>query len=194
MILYLSIIAISFTLIFVINGIICLNYLQSLAFTTLSLGIVTLIDASIALLIRAIPEENIDPFGKMMIVSKSERKIWEKLGVRAFKDLIPETGKYLCNFAKDKVEDTTDNVYLLKFLRETCYAEIMHAISAFVAFVPLLFIPYKWSIYLPVALTNALLQVLPVIVQRYNRSRLTIAYRYNERKERIKYEQAHENC
>jgi hypothetical protein len=37
---------------------------------------------------------------------------------------------------------------------------------------------------LPVAVINAFLQLLPVIVQRYNRTRLVTLYRFNERRER----------
>ena len=147
-------------------------------FTFVSLFAVVAIDALIAWIVHSIPEKKIHPFKKFYQTGKRERKLYEKLGVRKWKDIIPESGKYLCNFAKDKVERPNDNKYVLKFLVETCYAEIMHEISFFLGFV-LLFMPYRWTIVLPVCCVNAFLQLLPVIVQRYNRVRLESVYKFN---------------
>lgn len=182
MILYFIIIAISLAIIIVTN----------IAFTSIGAGNIVLhaflnliivvgIDAIIAWIVHSIPEKRIHPFKKFYIISKTEKKFYEKLGVRKWKTKIPESGKYLCNFAKDKVEDPNNNEYVLKFLRETCYAEIMHFISIFFGFLSLAFMPYKLSIVLPIVSVNAILQLLPVIVQRYNRVRLISLYNYNEK-------------
>ena len=87
----------------------------------------------------------------------------------------------LAGFDKRQIEKPNDNTYILKVLRETCYASIMHVISIFACFVVFAFMPYKLSIVLPVVLTNVLLQLLPVIVQRYNRIRLISLYYFNKR-------------
>ena len=139
------------------------------------------IDAVVAILIRLIPEKKLNPFAKIFQISKGEKKFYEAIGVKKWKDLIPESGKYLAHFAKDKIEKPNDNKYVLKFLNETLYAGIMHIISIFAGFIPLVFMPYKLTIVLPIALVNAFLQILPVIVQRYNRVRLVTLYKYNER-------------
>lgn len=147
-------------------------------FTFVSLIAVVAIDAIIAWIVHSIPEDKIHPFKKFYQTGKRERKFYEKLGIKKWKDIIPESGKYLCNFAKDKVAKPNDNKYVLKFLVETCYAEIMHEISFFLGFA-LLAMPYRWTIVLPVCAVNAFLQLLPVMVQRYNRVRLENLYKFN---------------
>lgn len=149
--------------------------------TALNVLLMVAIDAIVALIVHSVPEEKIDPFKKIFVASNKERKFYEKLGVRVWKDIIPESGKALAGFDKRQVEKPNDNTYILKFLRETCYAGIMHSISIFACFVVFAFMPYKLSIVLPVVLTNVLLQLLPVIVQRYNRIRLISLYYFNKR-------------
>ena len=149
--------------------------------TALNVVLMVAIDAIVALIVHSVPEEKIDPFKKIFVASNKERKFYEKLGVRVWKDIIPESGKALAGFDKRQVEKPNDNTYILKFLRETCYAGIMHVISIFACFVVFAFMPYKLSIVLPVVLTNVLLQLLPVIVQRYNRIRLISLYYFNKR-------------
>jgi len=149
--------------------------------TFLNIVLMVAIDAIVAIIVHSVPEEKINPFNKIFVASNKERKLYEKLGVRVWKDIIPESGKALAGFDKRQVEKPNDNTYILKFLRETCYAGIMHVISIFACFVVFAFMPYKLSIVLPVVLTNVFLQVLPVIVQRYNRIRLISLYYFNKR-------------
>lgn len=185
MLLYLSIIFLGAFMIGFANAELgATDYGTAFLWVGIDILIMVVIDAVVALLVRALPERKINPFLPLFIPSDGEKKLYAKLGVRSWKDVIPETGKYLCNFAKDKVYQPNDNKYVLKFLRETVYAGVMHLISMLLSFVPLIFVPYKWSIMLPVAIINAFLQLLPVIVQRYNRTRLVTLYRFNERRER----------
>lgn len=160
-----------------------LSFLYVLKIAGITLLIVIAIDSIIAAIVHAVPEKKINPFKKYYKTSKKERVFYEKLGVRKWKDLIPESGKYLCHFSKTNVEKPTNNEYVLKFLKETCYAEIMHLISIFLGFIPIVFMPLKLSVVLPIALVNAFLQTLPVIVQRYNRVRLISLYNFNQRKQ-----------
>ena len=94
----------------------------------------------------------------------------------------------LVGFGKSKVLDMHNNEYLLTFMRESVYAEIMHVISAFAGFVfPLLclLIPgWAWLVRmsLPVAIVNFVLQVLPVMVQRYVRPQLMSVYLRNQKR------------
>ena len=108
-----------------------LTFIYVLRVSGLTLLIVVVIDAVIAAIVHAIPEKNINPFKKYYQTSKKERVFYENLGVRKWKDIIPESGKYLCHFSKSSVEQPNNNEYVLKFLRETCYAEVMHITSIF---------------------------------------------------------------
>ena len=173
---------ISLTLIIALNTLLSsLSFGYVLGSTMLAFLIVFVIDAVVAAIVHAIPENKINPFSRCYKTGKKERKFYEKLGVKKWKDIIPESGKYLCHFAKDKVYEPNNNEYVLKFLRETCYAGIMHIVSIFLGFVPLIFLPEKLNIVLAICLVNAFLQLLPVIVQRYNRDRLYKLYSFNKK-------------
>lgn len=163
----------------------------SVLFTVLEFGL----DALIAWLTRLLPEKAVDPFRKIYRVAKWEKKVYKKLGIVKWKDKIPEAGGLLANFQKKKVLDFHDNEYIMTFMRESVYAEVMHVISAIAGLaVPALcavrllwpdVIPQvHWCvrIALPVALVNFVLQVLPVLVQRYVRPQLMSVYLRNQKR------------
>lgn len=182
MILYLSIIVVAFNLIAFLNG----NFSEvglgsSYLYSAIALVCVVAADAIIALIVRFIPEEKIDPFAPIFSCGNKEKKFYKFIRVRLWKDYIPETGKYLCHFAKDEVADPTNNTYILRFLRETCYASLMHFISFWAGFIVMMFLPIPMSITLPIMSVNAVLQFLPICVQRYNRPRLIMLYKRNEK-------------
>lgn len=183
MILYTTIIALSVCLNLCLNGFLGAGWAVSAVWLAAAVGAMVVIDAAVAVCVRCYPEKKIDVFSRYFTVSQRERALYERLGVRRWKDVIPESGKYLCHFAKDKIAEPANNVYILKFLRETCYAEVMHECSFVLSFAALLFLPYRLHIVLPVVLTNALLQLLPAIAQRYNRCRLVKLYRFNARRQ-----------
>lgn len=182
MALYLSIIVISYAAIAAINGFFT-GFGTAYAYGAAAVAALVFIDAVAALLTRyCIPEKKMNPFARCFNVSAKERRFYEKIGIKKWKDTIPETGKYLAGFAKDEIAQPDNNEYLLKFLRETCYAGIMHAVSFGAGFLALAFLPYKLTIVLPAAVVNAFLQLLPTMVQRYNRYRIKILYKHNEKR------------
>ena len=145
---------------------------------------VILLDAIVAIITRALPKDWLSPFSSAFSVSKKERKFLEKLKVKAWKDKIPEMGRFLCNFDKTKVQDNPTSDYVLTFLHETTMAEAMHFMSIFAGFLLLLIpIPNAQISILFVVLVNALLQIPPVLVQRYNRPKLVAYYTRLKRKE-----------
>ena len=132
------------------------------------------IDAAVAALVRLIPAHRFRPEQGIFRVSPRECRLLVRLGIRRWKDRIPETGGLLCNFSKKTVADRTDPAYLTQFIAETCYAELMHLLSIPLGFLVLLFAllwgsKYLFFFALPVAAVNAVLQLLPVLVQRYVR-------------------------
>ena len=146
--------------------------------------------AGAAILTRALPKGIFDPFAKRFAVRKWERKLLVRIGIRHWKDKIPETGALLGYLSKKTVTDRRDNAYLLHFMTETCYAEFMHVACVFVGFlivIPALFFDrgYLFYIVLPVAVIHAILHFLPVLVQRYVRPFLMHTYLYNERKKHM---------
>lgn len=143
-----------------------------------------LVDGVIACLARVLPKKLFEPDRKRFTVSDREKKFYDRLKIKLWKDKIPETGALLKIFDKTKIENSEDPAYLHTFLRETCYAEIMHEYSAPLAFLILFAAPgaLKWTIALPVAVVNFILQTFPIAVQRYNRNRLTKLYRVRLKK------------
>ena len=143
--------------------------------------------AGAAILTRMLPARIFDPFSPRFTVRKWERRFLVRIGIRRWKDKIPETGALLGYLSKKTVVDRRDNTYLLHFMTETCYAEFMHTACVFVGFliiIPALFLPapYLFCIAIPVAVIHAILHFLPVLVQRYVRPFLMHAYLYNKAK------------
>lgn len=178
---YLCVILVCFNLIALLTGFLDLGVGLGYAQTGIALGAVVAADAIIAIAVRLFPEKKIDPFARIFTPSKTERKFYTKIRLMRWKFLVPETGKYLCNFDKDKIAEPHDNAYVLKFMRETVYASVMHIISVFVPFAFMPFLPISLAVSLSVCGVNAFLQLLPFMVQRFNRPRLAALYRHNEK-------------
>lgn len=151
-----------------------------------------LLDTVVALIVRyLLPKRWLDGRLRFWRVHKAERRIYVRLGIRHWKDKIPEAGGLLVGFSKKHIAEPKNPEYLLKFLSETCYAECMHWISAIAGFavIPLSFsalLPFSEHLFffgLPVAVINAILQILPILVQRYVRPFLLHAYNHYQAKE-----------
>lgn len=182
MILYLAIIGIGLGLIFTINMV--LSYFSVVPFgigyaffATLFYFLIQFgLDAIIALAVRFSPKKWFDPRLKIYKVASKEKYLYQKIGIKGWKDKIPELGK-IAHFSKTKIE-SNETTYLLKFASETCYAEVMHVLSIIFTFLPVIFAPTeaRFTFAFPIAVINLFLQIPPVLVQRYNRPKLLILY------------------
>lgn len=160
------------------------------AIIIISLLVLVIIDAVCALFVRyCLPKKVFNPMLKVYKVAKGEKKFYERLGIRKWKDRIPEAGQIFANFSKTEVSDMTNNEYVLKFISETIYAEIMHWLSAFFSFL-IIFIDLRLALTvgLPLVIGNIILNILPVMVQRYNRPKLMVLYERNKRLEQKRKE------
>ena len=187
MLAYLLIIFISIFLISMFNIFFTMAALEITIFGIISTVIIAsfivfIIDAVVAYIIHKLPNKWFNPYKKIFYVFSFERKFYESIGIRKWKDRIPEMGQ-LCNFKKDKIAEINNNDYLYKFLEETCYAEVLHFWSAILGFLIIFFFPIKLALYItgPVALVNMFLQILPVFIQRYTRPKLIKIYERNIR-------------
>ena len=153
------------------------------AIIIISLLVLVLIDAVCALFVRyCLPKKVFNPFLKIYNVGKNERKFYERIGIRKWKDRIPEAGQLFANFSKTEIADMTNNEYVCKFMSETIYAEIMHWLSLLFSFL-IIFIDLRLALTvgLPLVIGNMILNLMPVLVQRYNRPKLMVLYKRNER-------------
>lgn len=142
------------------------------------------LDLIISLVVVLLPKRFFHPFSKAYQTYAFEKKWYQSLKIKLWKDKIPiGKGPLLVGFAKNKVEQTNNNEYVLRFLTDSCRAEVMHWISAFM---PFLFVAFRYpnfyfSIGIYIAFVNFVLQIMPVMVQRYNRPKLKALYERNKK-------------
>lgn len=159
--------------------------IATILFTILAI----LIDGLVALIIRKLPNKWFTGNQKFFDVSKKEMGFYDKIGIKKWKDKVPELGGFT-DFHKNKVADPHNNEYLERFILEACYGIVIHFVSFFTSFL-VIFLDYKMfidfsapiglSIGLPVAIVNAILIVLPTFILRYNLPRLKTLYKFNLR-------------
>ncbi len=149
------------------------------AFVLILMGIVRLIMG------LCIPSKNLNYNSSIFKVSKKQYLFVKRLKVGKWKDKVPEMGK-TSNFPKDKVY-SFELSYLKRFLQETCFAELLHILSGVIPFLILPFVSIKSYIYvIPVLIINLTLHILPCLIQRYVRFKLSNVYEKKLQRE-IKY-------
>lgn len=160
----------SYSLVFaIISPFFCLLYVLIL------LGILDLV-------LRLLPKSFYDYKNKYFIVNKTELKFYEKLGVKKWKIKVPELGA-TGGFSKKHLS-SLDTAYLQKFIYETCFGEILHLTGGILGFTCLLFFaPNRYFFVLPILVVNLILNLLPCIIQRYNRYKLVLVYNYRIKRE-----------
>lgn len=160
--------------------------------TLLNYGITLLLVPGVtfllAYLLGLLPKSFYNPFKKIFKVFKWEAKFYETLGVRKYKDRIPELGKALTGFDKSKVEKPDDPEYIYTFLTENTKGSFLHAISIIwgvISIVPLTFIFKDYFIYsmaIPAICINTFYHFLPLSTLRYLRPRLIKLYNISLKK------------
>ncbi len=154
-------------------------------FVTISVIGVILIDGISAAIIHHMPSKWFDPYKKKYKLKRGEKKFFEIIKIRKWKDKSPEIGALTCDFGKGKIKDPDNPKYLYDFLIEMGYAEAIHFGSCITGFLVILIIPLKYFYFIgiPVAIINIGFNIISALIQRYNRPKLLILY---ERKLRTK--------
>lgn len=186
MILYLTMITIAGLL---VAGIVTLasgaSFWIVLGFTALAIVVVILLDGLTATVCRLLPKKWANYEKKFYRVSAKEKKFYEKLGIRKWKDKIPEIGHFT-GFRKNKIADPKSVEYLDRFLLEICYGELGHFISLFTGALTVLFFPLThlwWAISIPVVFVNALMNLPSLFILRYNSYKLRFLRESNLKKQ-----------
>ncbi len=189
MIIYFIIISITLVYIALFNGLIGINlytydWFFVIKITLLNILVIFLIDAFLAFVIHKLPLRWFDHRKKCFHIFKWERKFYEKIKIKKWKDHIPELGT-LANFRKNKVLEPNNNIYVQKFLTECCYGEMIHFLSIIFGIL-IIFIAPKYFLLLgfPVVVANALINYLSFAILRYTRPKLLQLYKRNCRKEK----------
>ena len=132
--------------------------------------LVIIIDGITATIARIMPKKVADYNNKIFVVSRGEKDFYNRLNIKAWKEKVPEIGHFT-GFRKNKVLEPKNPEYIKRFLMEICYGEIGHFASIFTGATLLLlnwFNPYWLSLCLVIVIVNAILNILPIMVLRYN--------------------------
>lgn len=160
-------------------------FLSVLAWTLLATAIVIFVDGLTATVCRLLPKAFVNPEKSVFQVSAKEKKFYEKLRIRKWKDKIPEIGHFT-GFRKNKIANPKSVEYLDRFLLEACYGEIGHFVSCITSYAILLLFPlYKlWlAVAVPVAVVSMLLNLPSFFILRYNSYKLRVLRNSNLKKQ-----------
>jgi len=135
-------------------------------------------------------QRRIDPFSRFFNVTKRQKNVLAKLGIRKIKNYLPDLG-ILVKFPKGKIVDPKSKEYVYTYIMESCSGELGHILGAFFGFLivfifpPGLFPLWYWLCFgIPVASVNFVLCILPPLALRYNRYSLSQIYFRLAEKER----------
>jgi hypothetical protein len=141
------------------------------------------VDGIFAAIIRRLPEKWFAHDKKFFNVSAKEKKFYEKIKIRKWKDKVPELGQFT-HFRKNKIADPHSNEYLERYMLEAAYGEVIHLAGMVAGFLVIFLRPLRyWLCFgLPVAIINLLMNLPSYSILRYNFYKLKILYSSNVRR------------
>ena len=168
--LYLTIIGVAMTLIAGIN-IACgvASPLYAAVAVVFCVVLQIILDSVAALVIRLTPDRLYPAESPRYRVSGWEKKLYLKLGVRAWKDHIPDLGG-IGGFSKKRLQSPDDPAYIEKYVIECHKGVLTHRLCYPLGLLVMLTLPglCALTIGLPVAVINLMLNALPTMALRYN--------------------------
>ncbi|MBO5511997.1 MAG: hypothetical protein J6B24_09710 [Clostridia bacterium] len=168
--LYLFIIGVSMTIIAGINiacGVASPLYAAMAVVFCVVLQII--LDSLAALAIRLTPDRLYPAESPRYRVRSWEKKLYLKLGVRVWKDHIPDLGG-IGGFSKRRLQAPDDPAYIEKYVIECHKGVLTHRLCYPLGILVMLTLPgvCALTIALPVAVINLILNALPTMALRYN--------------------------
>ena len=127
------------------------------------------LDALAALSVCFTPDRLYPADSPRFRVSEREKRIYIKLGVRVWKEKIPDLGG-IAGFSKRKLKEPDNPVYVEKYIIECHKGVLIHRICYPLGLLVIPTLPNlcALTIGLPVAIINTLLHILPAMALRYN--------------------------
>lgn len=143
-------------------------------------GMIALNGVAAIICSKLIPNKFFDGDKKFYFPSKKECKFYEKIGLKKWKDKTLDMGA-LNGFKKDKIVDSPE--YIERFILENKKGYLTHFTSVFVSVFAIVLLPLKFwlSIGLPVVVTSLILNVIPMMILRYNMPRLKTMLKFSLR-------------
>ncbi len=120
---------------------------------------------------------------KFFSAGKKECRFYEKIGIKKWKDKVLELGMFT-NFRKNKISDPSNNEYLSRYILEANYGILCHLACIVFGYSIIFIYPLKYMFCfgVPVASVNAVLNLLPIFILRYNLPKLHTLFKYNARR------------
>ena len=148
------------------------------------------IDGFFALITKLFPEKWVDVDNKFFKVSKGEQKFCEFFGVKKWKDKYWDLGG-IGGFSKKKMLDPNSPEYIRQFIIESNKGVVDHLIGMFAGFAVIFIYPLKFAfvVGIPVAIVNFVLNLMPMMILRYNTPKLQVLYKRLLRNEQLKKKQ-----
>ena len=176
MVLYLTIIAISMVVLVVFNWLVLgWTLLGAVMWTSITTGIELAIIIALAMISGWCFPNKWYRECKLYAVGKREMNFYRAIRLGAWKDHVAEMGQQLSGFSKRKLANPNDPAYVDRFIYEVNRGILVHLVCAIGAFLILLLpLPGFWTITFPAALVGAFLNVLSIMVLRYNKPRLLL--------------------
>ena len=179
--LYLSIIGCIVLVLYFVNIIFDLVAFSNVTILIIILGGVLLevaIDGLIAILIHLLPTKWFEINKRFFNVSSRERKFYEKIKIRKWKDKVVELGS-LGGFSKSELKSSTDINYIKQFIIESNKGVVNHLFGCVAGFLILWLFPSNCllCISLPIAIANLLLNIPSTFILRYNTPKLLAGYK-----------------
>ena len=168
--LYLSVIGIAVFVISALNVALgAAEWYYILAAVALCTAMQFALDGIIALAINKMPDGWFGADNPLYTVSEAEKKFYKKIRVRLWKDRIWELGG-LGGFSKKTLLEPGSPEYIEKFIIECNKGVLTHRLSYPVGFLAMLALPgaCAFTVALPIALVNLVLNVMPTLALRYN--------------------------
>ncbi len=186
MVLYISTILISMIIIAICDY---YFYAPSLGFdfpyiiigVTVSTVSIIIIDLIFALIVRRfLPAKWFSEKVKWFIAGKKERKFYDFIGIKKWKDKVIELGA-LSGFRKNKIAEPNSLEYIKRYIIEANFGIVVHIVDMIFGFLVIFIYPLRfWYCFgLPVSLVNVLLNLLPMFILRYNLPKLHRLYSFN---------------
>lgn len=200
MVLYLTIILVAVAVATLVNSLVNFSFFNCSPFLILVIMLVGVIieiaiDGLFAFIIHSLPNKMFYETKSVFKVGRRERKLYEKLHIKSWKDKVVELGG-LGGFRKNKIYNPNSSEYLRQFIIESNKGLVGHIFGIVFGFLILLYpLPKYWlCVGLPIALVNTFLNILPCMILRYNIPKLTVAYERARRTEEFnKKEQENED-
>lgn len=129
---------------------------------------------------KLIPNKFFDKGEKFYSPSKKECKFYEKLGIKKWKDKTLDMGA-LNGFKKDRVENSPE--YIERFILENKKGYLTHFVSVIVTILAIFILPIKFWLPtgLPIIVTSLILNIIPMMILRYNLPRLKTMLKFTLR-------------